>query len=37
MGVTAITETERQAMRDFTADHPASDLPCNAHGDRSTT
>ncbi|MFH8469091.1 hypothetical protein [Streptomyces sp. NPDC017991] len=33
---TAITEAERQAERDFTANHPASDLPCNADGDRRT-
>ncbi|WST26814.1 hypothetical protein OG264_38100 [Streptomyces xanthophaeus] len=31
---TAITEAERQATRDFTANHPAADLPCDDHGDR---
>ncbi|MFE1288375.1 hypothetical protein [Streptomyces sp. NPDC058751] len=31
---TAITEAERQATRDFVANHPASELPCDAHGDR---
>ncbi|GAB7109060.1 hypothetical protein JCM4814A_73740 [Streptomyces phaeofaciens JCM 4814] len=32
---TAITEAERQATRDFVANHPATDLPCDAHGDRT--
>ncbi|MER6955963.1 hypothetical protein [Streptomyces sp. NPDC000618] len=31
---TAITEAERQAARDFVANHPATELPCDAHGDR---
>ncbi|MFF3272777.1 hypothetical protein ACFYWU_17895, partial [Streptomyces chrestomyceticus] len=34
---TAISEVERQAQRDFTAHHPASDLPCDAHGNRRAT
>ncbi|MFC9266356.1 hypothetical protein ACFTXJ_01060 [Streptomyces zhihengii] len=33
---TAITETERQAQRDSTANHPASDLPCDDDGNRRT-
>ncbi|MGW7064774.1 bestrophin-like domain [Streptomyces sp. NPDC054904] len=31
---TAITEVERQATRDFTTNHPASDLPCDNQGNR---
>ncbi|MFF8601489.1 hypothetical protein ACF065_20075 [Streptomyces sp. NPDC015232] len=31
---TAIAEAERQATRDFTANHPASALPCDEHGNR---
>ncbi|MGC5561782.1 hypothetical protein ACPYPG_02915 [Streptomyces sp. FR-108] len=31
---TAITEVERQATRDFTANHPAADLPCDEQGHR---
>ncbi|MGW6950180.1 bestrophin-like domain [Streptomyces xanthophaeus] len=31
---TAIGEVERQALRDFTANHPASDLPCDNQGNR---
>ncbi|CAM5652989.1 bestrophin-like domain [Streptomyces avidinii] len=31
---TAITEAERQATRDFTTNHPASDLPCDHQGNR---
>ncbi|WP_328946865.1 hypothetical protein OG259_40720 [Streptomyces sp. NBC_00250] len=30
----ATTEAERQATRDFTANHPASELPCDAEGNR---
>ncbi|MGW9070921.1 bestrophin-like domain [Streptomyces yangpuensis] len=33
---TAITEAERQAHRDFTANHPATDLPCDNNGNRQT-
>ncbi|MEU5150088.1 DUF4239 domain-containing protein (plasmid) [Streptomyces yangpuensis] len=33
---TAITEAERQAHRDFTAHHPATDLPCDNNGNRQT-
>ncbi|MFJ3667166.1 hypothetical protein ACIPSE_11980 [Streptomyces sp. NPDC090106] len=32
---TAITETERQAERDFTTNHPATDLPCDGEGNRT--
>ncbi|MEV7416312.1 hypothetical protein [Streptomyces sp. NPDC089919] len=31
---TAITEVERQATRDFLANHPASELPCDERGNR---
>ncbi|MFD5764636.1 hypothetical protein ACFWIN_02255 [Streptomyces sp. NPDC127049] len=31
---TAIAEAERQARRDFTANHPASELPCDTDGSR---
>ncbi|MCX5391693.1 hypothetical protein ABZY68_02035 [Streptomyces sp. NPDC006482] len=31
---TAITEAERQATRDFTTNHPASELPCDDRGIR---
>ncbi|WP_370414154.1 hypothetical protein [Streptomyces fradiae] len=31
---TAIADTERQAYRDFTAHHPAAELPCDANGIR---
>ncbi|MFZ3494786.1 hypothetical protein ACODT5_16475 [Streptomyces sp. 5.8] len=31
---TAITEAERQATRDFTTNHPASELPCDEQGNR---
>lgn len=31
---TAIAEAERQAARDFTTNHPASDLPCDDQGNR---
>ncbi|WP_406059791.1 hypothetical protein OG462_21380 [Streptomyces sp. NBC_01077] len=31
---TAITEAERQANRDFTTNHPASELPCDDQGNR---
>ncbi|MFF2776925.1 hypothetical protein ACFVU3_18690 [Streptomyces sp. NPDC058052] len=34
---TAITEAERQATRDFTQNHPAAELPCDAEGDRRAT
>ncbi|MFB6560261.1 hypothetical protein ACFCYH_15460 [Streptomyces sp. NPDC056400] len=33
---TAITEAERQATRDFTANHPATELPCDDQGNRRT-
>ncbi|MFC9702348.1 hypothetical protein ACFTWD_16760 [Streptomyces sp. NPDC056943] len=33
---TAIAEAERQATRDFLAAHPASDIPCDAKGNRRT-
>ncbi|MFD6284732.1 hypothetical protein [Streptomyces sp. NPDC060205] len=33
---TAITEIERQATRDFLANHEAADLPCDDKGDRRT-
>ncbi|MFD8639300.1 hypothetical protein ACFV14_03220 [Streptomyces zaomyceticus] len=33
---TAITEAERQAARDFTANHPAAELPCDDQGNRRT-
>ncbi|MFJ2753560.1 hypothetical protein [Streptomyces sp. NPDC087297] len=33
---TAITEAERQATRDFLANHPAAELPCDANGNRRT-
>ncbi|MFJ8825496.1 hypothetical protein ACIREE_27455 [Streptomyces sp. NPDC102467] len=31
---TAITDVERQATRDFLAHHPATQIPCDAKGDR---
>ncbi|MFF8809976.1 bestrophin-like domain [Streptomyces omiyaensis] len=31
---TAITEVERQAERDFTANHPATEVPCDDQGNR---
>ncbi|GGS90852.1 hypothetical protein GCM10010222_35600 [Streptomyces tanashiensis] len=31
---TAIAEAERQATRDFLADHPAAELPCDDRGNR---
>ncbi|MER7948847.1 hypothetical protein ABTY59_15795 [Streptomyces sp. NPDC096079] len=31
---TAITEAERQAARDFTVNHPGSDVPCDEDGNR---
>ncbi|WP_409055356.1 hypothetical protein [Streptomyces sp. SYP-A7185] len=34
---TAITETERQATRDFLAHHSAAELPCTADGARRAT
>ncbi|GGR41535.1 hypothetical protein [Streptomyces roseolus] len=34
---TAIAEVERQAQRDFTANHPAAEPPCDADGNRRTT
>lgn len=33
---TAIAEIERQATRDFLADHKAADLPCDSKGNRRT-
>ncbi|MFE2009048.1 hypothetical protein [Streptomyces sp. NPDC059491] len=33
---TAISEAERQAARDFTANHPAAELPCDDQGNRRT-
>ncbi|WP_030721285.1 DUF4239 domain-containing protein [Streptomyces sp. NRRL S-237] len=33
---TAITEAERQATRDFVANHPAAELPCDNQGNRRT-
>lgn len=33
---TAITETERQADRDFLSNHSAAELPCDAEGNRRT-
>ncbi|WP_442813694.1 bestrophin-like domain [Streptomyces sp. NBC_01244] len=33
---TAITEAERQAIRDFTTNHPVSELPCDEQGKRKT-
>ncbi|MFB7407041.1 hypothetical protein ACFCZ2_07630 [Streptomyces sp. NPDC056202] len=33
---TAISEAERQATRDFTANHPAAELPCDDRGNRRT-
>ncbi|WP_329404284.1 hypothetical protein [Streptomyces melanogenes] len=34
---TAIAEAERQATRDYTMNHPASDLPCDDQGNRRST
>ncbi|MBP5934941.1 DUF4239 domain-containing protein [Streptomyces acidiscabies] len=34
VGPTAITEAERQATRDFTMNHPDSELPCDNKGNR---
>ncbi|WP_330334743.1 hypothetical protein OHS33_36660 [Streptomyces sp. NBC_00536] len=31
---TAIAETERQAIRDYTVNHPASEVPCDDQGNR---
>ncbi|WP_327739916.1 hypothetical protein OG749_44760 [Streptomyces nojiriensis] len=33
---TAITEAERQGTRDFTANHPATEPPCDDQGNRRT-
>ncbi|KQX49612.1 MULTISPECIES: DUF4239 domain-containing protein [unclassified Streptomyces] len=33
---TAIAEAERQATRDYTANHPAAELPCDERGNRRT-
>lgn len=33
---TAMADAEHQATRDFTANHPATELPCTANGDRRT-
>ncbi|MER8237006.1 hypothetical protein [Streptomyces sp. NPDC094049] len=37
VGPTAIAEAERQAYRDFTANHPSAALPCDSTGARRTT
>jgi len=34
---TAMAEAERQAERDFTANHPAAELPCDDEGNRRAT
>ncbi|WP_329233758.1 hypothetical protein OHB07_28520 [Streptomyces sp. NBC_00111] len=33
---TAIAEVERQALRDYTTNHPAAEIPCDDHGNRKT-
>lgn len=33
---TAMADAEHQATRDFTANHPATELPCTTNGDRRT-
>lgn len=34
---TAIADAEHQGTRDFTANHPAAELPCDDNGNRRTT